>query len=525
MLKSAFYIVLISFFIVPKAGSAQKYSWGPTMRIPDNAKRHDYMVGQIDSTIYLYRFSYGFQLREIHTIDAINPKTGAFLFSKEIELLHNDTLKSLRVLYFFVYGNKLFAFSQQDNKREKSFDLYLSEINAKNGNIISNKKMDSNPKDSEEVKGEYNAKFYNEKGQFITYFTRTSLYSKKQKAIVSFWDPEMSLIERKEFQLGSETKSSKLVSINQNGADDILMVVDSRKPDFVELSNGATPTTHKLIYYSNVTKTVLEYTIETADPGYIASNIRVVATNKGFAIAGFMGNKKFANIQGCFTMYFDREEGKFSEPVLEYFTSDHLKELLTKNKGWQTTEYGNDYVIDDIIISDGHIKIIAEQRGNGDDWNGFYNNYYMGNRYYSSPYYYNRWPRGCDIILAIDLNENQKINWLRILPKDQNCDIEYSMSYASLYKGGNLYFIYNDHPVNLRGTDEYGPKRYVNMYGGVTVLATLSSTGELKTERLFKEGVQKIVLRPNLCYQNSNNSLFMYAAGKNKFRLGTLSFD
>lgn len=525
MLKSAFYIILISFVVFSKTGLAQKYSWGPTMKVPDNDKTHDYMVGQIDSITYLYRFSYGLQLREMHTIDAINPKTGAFLFSKEIEFAHNKTQKSIRVLYFFVYGNKLFVFNQQENTQENTFELYLSEIDPKNGNIVSVKKMDSNPKDSEDAKGEYNANFYNENGQFITYFSRTGLYSKKQKTIISFWDSNMTLIEKKEFQLGSETKSSRLASINQNSADDILMVVAVRKPDFVELRNGATPTTHKLIYYSNITKKLIEYEIETAEPNYIASNVRVVATNNGFAIAGFIGSKKFTNIQGCFTLYFDRAEGKFSEPVLEYFTSDHLKELLTKNRGWQTYESGNDYVIDDIVVSDGHIKIIAEQRGNGDEWNGFYNNYFMGNRYYSSPYYYSRWPRGCDIILVVDLNENQKINWLKIIPKDQNCDIDYSMSYTSLYNEGNLYFIYNDNPVNLRGSDEYGPKRYVEMYSGVTVLATLNSKGELKTKQLFKEGPKKIVLRPNLCFQNGSNSLFMYAAGKNKFRLGSMSFD
>jgi hypothetical protein len=190
--------------------------------------------------------------------------------------------------------------------------------------------------------------------------------------------------------------------------------------------------------------------------------LRIDNLNKRYLLNTFYYKRSRGNIEGLFTYIWDKPAAK---PFIQGFTviGDTLRNEV-KTTGQLR------FALDDLFIrqvfakKDGGFLITAEDyssqnRGNNNPWNrwDYLNNYYYGaNSYYyynpytgmyrplnsfgsqSTRYYYSN-------ILILSLDKTGKIDWSRVIHKDQfDDDNDNFLSYSTINSGGEIHFLFND---------------------------------------------------------------------------------
>jgi hypothetical protein len=224
----------------------------------------------------------------------------------------------------------------------------------------------------------------------------------------------------------------------------------------------------------------------TADRLLDELKIKVDNSNKRYILTGFYYKQRRGNIEGVYTLLWDKSsDTKISERLTEF--AEEIRTLAKSSESNLKTAF-NDYFIKQVITKkDGGYILISESefttsRSNyfnrWDYMNGY--NPYMspGYGYYGSPFY-SPWNRygyyngnnalrfHAENIMINSFDKNGLVEWSNIVPKTQYDDEnENQLSYQTMNTGGEIHFLYNQYEGrNLLLNDQsIAPDGKVNRY-------------------------------------------------------------
>ena len=204
--------------------------------------------------------------------------------------------------------------------------------------------------------------------------------------------------------------------------------------------------------------------------------IRVDNLNKRYILTGFYYTQRKGNIEGLYTVVWDRgTDAKINESLVVF--NDELRSLSKSSEDNLKTAF-NDFFIKQVIPKkDGGFVLLSEaeyttSRGGyfnrWDYMNGspFYSPMdYYGPSYYYNPYRYGGgYPYGngapvryhAENIMMLSFDKNINLEWSNIIPKSQFDDeSDNDISYQIMNTGGELHFLYNEYDRrNILLTDQ-----------------------------------------------------------------------
>jgi hypothetical protein len=189
--------------------------------------------------------------------------------------------------------------------------------------------------------------------------------------------------------------------------------------------------------------------------------IKVDNNNKRYILSGFFYKQKRGNIEGLYTVVWDKASDTRMKETVTIF-NEELRGLAKSSDASLKMAF-NDYYIKNIITKkDGGYLVISESlyttsRGNMFNRWDYMSNPYLPGSYYSpyySPYnspwnrnygaYANRYHAENIMVLAFDMNGN--LEWNNVIPKSQFDDeTENLISYQMMNTGGELHFLFNQY--------------------------------------------------------------------------------
>jgi hypothetical protein len=206
--------------------------------------------------------------------------------------------------------------------------------------------------------------------------------------------------------------------------------------------------------------------------------IRIDNYNKRYLMTSLYSDKKRNNIDGVYTMVFDRKEGKQINAAATKFND----ELRNDAKGEATTKTAfNDFFVQNMIVKkDGGFIVNMEsnyQQSRGNAFNRW--DYYTGNPYnstFSDLDYYtfgnnnmagfrpgnvNSVRYAADNIVVLSFDKDAKLLWSNTLRKSQwQDDGDYVISYSILNTGEALHYLYNqqERSITLMSSQSITPE-------------------------------------------------------------------
>lgn len=189
--------------------------------------------------------------------------------------------------------------------------------------------------------------------------------------------------------------------------------------------------------------------------------IKVDNINKRYIITGFYYKQRKGNIEGLYTVLWDKMTNSKFKESLTVFT-DEIRSLAKSSEANQKMAL-NDFFIKNIIVErDGGYLVVSESefttsRGSTfNRWDYMYGYNTLGSPldYYSS--YYNnpnnRYPYGvatrynAENILVLSFDKDCNLEWSNVIPKSQFDDESENMiSHHIVNTGGELHFLYNQY--------------------------------------------------------------------------------
>jgi hypothetical protein len=246
---------------------------------------------------------------------------------------------------------------------------------------------------------------------------------------------------------------------------------------------------------------------------------------------GFYGKKGASSQSGAFYMRLDRRTKAILHQSYKEFSKEFITQYMTEKEEEKATKKAERkgeevelilYDLDELIIrDDGGVVMVGEQY-----------NFYTTTVCTSSPnggqtcrtvdhYVYND-------IVVVNVDPSGNIEWATKIPKRQHTtnDGGTFSSYALTVKGDKMYFMFNDSGKNLflKEGDKIAPFKITGKEALIT-LATVEDNGTVHREALLSPEKGETITRPTACVQTPNDQLFMFAARKDDYRFGLVSFE
>jgi hypothetical protein len=213
--------------------------------------------------------------------------------------------------------------------------------------------------------------------------------------------------------------------------------------------------------------------------------IKIDNNNKIFILTGFYYKQKRGNIEGLYTVLWDKiKDSKITEAINVF--SEELR-AVAKSSDANVRMAFNDFFINQIIIKkDGGFLLVSESqytttRGgyfNRWDYMNGANPYFSPMDYYGGYPYYSPWNRygspnnnavryHAENIMILSFDKDSKLEWSNVIPKSQFDDeSENLISNHIMNTGGELHFLYNqyDHRNILLSDQSVSPEGRITRY-------------------------------------------------------------
>jgi hypothetical protein len=189
--------------------------------------------------------------------------------------------------------------------------------------------------------------------------------------------------------------------------------------------------------------------------------LKVDNYNKRYLLSAFYYKQRKGNIEGLFTVIWDKtSDSKYREAVTVF--NDDLRAMAKSSESSEKMAF-NDYFIKKIVVKkDGGYLLVSEVEfttTRGSSYNrGDYLYGPMSPVDYYSPYYnpyspyspYNHYGTGqanrynAENIMILSFDKNSNMEWSNVIPKSQfDDDGVNQISYQTMNTGGELHFLYN----------------------------------------------------------------------------------
>jgi|SRR5450432_87308 len=186
--------------------------------------------------------------------------------------------------------------------------------------------------------------------------------------------------------------------------------------------------------------------------------LKVDNYNKRYLLSAFYYKQRRGNIEGLYTVIWDKATDSKIKETLTVFTDD-LRNLAKSSESNLKSAF-NDYFLKKMVVKkDGGYVLVSESEFTTSRGSTFNRSDYMYGPMnpidYYSPYYnpyspYNRYGTGtinrynAENIMVLSFDKNSNMEWSNVIPKSQfDDDGQNLISYQSLNTGGELHFLYN----------------------------------------------------------------------------------
>jgi hypothetical protein len=427
------------------SSTAQKISY--TDPDKDDSKRTDFdIIGKVGGNYLIFKNN--------RNKDALSVYTGDMKLIEKININQNSQ-KWINVDFIPYADNAWMIYQYQ----QKSI-LYCMAIK-----IDGNGKMLTKPIELDTTRIGFAADnkiyttIYSDDKQKIMVF---KINSKNQKNFVfttMLFDDQLQLKDRRQLNMPMEERNDYFTDflLDNDGA----MVFGK----YVRKGGGDYITNLSLVTKTPESADFVIHDMKTGDRVLDDVKIKIDNTNRRYLFSSLYYRQKRGNIEGLYTITWDRSSSSIFQERLLPFTD----ELRSQAKGPDANLRiaFNDYYIKNIIIKkDGGYLIIAESqyttsRGGGPfnrwDYMGFNNpwmspyNYYSPYGYNSFGYPYNRWGSGgqptryhSENVVIMSFNKSDTLQWSNVVAKSQYDDqSDMMISHQIMNTGGELHFLFN----------------------------------------------------------------------------------
>lgn len=430
------------FFVLPAIAFAQKIVYSEPER-DDNRRTNFEIIGKISGNYLVFKNN--------HNDNAIS------IYDQEMKLTQRVNLDFLPGkyinVYFIPYTDHFYLFYEYQKKNIVHCTAIKMDGSAK-------RMGDPVDLDTTQIGFTSNNKIYttifSEDKQRILLFKINSKNPRSFLFTTFLFDQNLDLIDRHRMYLPMEDRENSFTDFSidndgelvfakflNSGGDNISrvnMVTKSATADSFSIKNAGTD------------NRILD-----------ELKIKIDNTNKRYILTGFYYTQKRGNIEGIYSLLWDKVSDTRIKENLTVFNED-LRSIAKSSESSVKTAF-NDYFIKQIIAKhDGGYLLIGESefttsRGgyfNRWDYMNGYNPYYSpGFGYYNSPFYGNRYGNygnntamryHAENIMIISFDKEGNVEWSNIIPKSQYDDeTDNSISYQLMNTGGELHFLYNQY--------------------------------------------------------------------------------
>jgi hypothetical protein len=311
---------------------------------------------------------------------------------------------------------------------------------------------------------------FSEDKQKIMFFKINSKNPKSFLFTTFLYDAQLDLIDRHRLWLPMEDHNDYFTDFVLDNDGNLIFAkfLKSNSNDYISkvdfVTKGATADTFSI------------KDAGTADHILDEIKIRVDNLNKQYILTGFYYRQRRGNIEGLYTVIWDRASDLKIKESLVVFT-DELRSLAKSSEENLKMAF-NDFFIKQVIPKkDGGFILLSESEyttsrgGYFNRWDYMYSSpYYSPLDYYGPSYYYNPYRYGygnpygygnairyhAENIMMLSFDKNINLEWSNVIPKSQFDDESDNLiSYQIMNTGGELHFLYNEYDRrNILLTDQ-----------------------------------------------------------------------
>ncbi len=434
----------LCFFIVPVIAFAQKIVYSEPER-DDNRRTNFEIIGKISGNFLVFKNNRNDNAISVYDNDM-----------KLLQRVNLDFIPDRYInVYFVPYSDHFYMFYEYQHKNIVHLAMVKMDGFAKKLNEPAD--LDTTQIGLTSSNKIYTTIFSEDK-QRIMLFKINSKNSKNFLFTTFLYDGNMELLDRHRIYLPMEEKENSFTdfSLDNDGELVFAKFLNSSGGDYITRVNM-------------VTKGPLADTFSIKDAGtqdHILDELKIKVdnTNKRYILTGFYYKQKRGNIEGAYSLLWDKVSDTRIKESFAAFTED-LRSVAKSSESSIKSAF-NDFFIKQIITKrDGGYILISEaeystSRGGyfnrWDYMNGY--NPYMGpgfGGYYGSPFYGNRYGNyngntamryHAENLMIVSFDKDDNVEWSNVIPKSQYDDETDNMiSYQLMNTGGELHFLYNQY--------------------------------------------------------------------------------
>jgi hypothetical protein len=447
--------VFLAFMILPCALSAQRILYSEPEK--DDGRRTNFdIIGKIGGNVLVFKNN-----RSDNAISVYNAAD-----MKLLDRVHLDMPGTYTDVFFIPYPDYCYMVYEYQHKNIVHLTMVKLDGNGK-------KLTEPTDLDTTHFGGSANKIYttvFSEDRQKIIIFKINSKNPKNFLFTTFLYNSQLELLDRHRLSLPMEDKNDYFTDfvLDNDGNLVFAKFLKSGGNDYISrvsfVSKGATADTFSI------------KDAGTAD--HILDEIKVRADNlnKQYILTGFYYKQRRGNIEGIYTVIWDRATNAKLKESLTIF-NDELRSL-SKSSEENLKSAFNDFFIKQVIPKkDGGFILIGESEytstrgGYFNRWDYMYGSpyyspldYYGGGynpyRYgYGSPYgngYGNPVRYHAENIMMLSFDKDVNLEWSNVIPKSQFDDeSDMLISYQIMNTGGELHFLYNEYDRrNILLTDQ-----------------------------------------------------------------------
>lgn len=447
--------------------------------------------------------------------------------SSELELIYDDNdMDYERIIQM---NDVLLVFGSYKNKSTKKNMLFVQSINKNtlkpNGDFkkVGEVDYEGNRKSNS---GDFNVKLSRDTSKLMVYYNLPYEQHENEKFGFHVLDSKLNFIWEKEVSLPYEDGLFGVedFKVDNKGNVHVLGVVfnEVRK----EKRKGEPNYQYEILSYFKEGDKMRSYPVKI--DGKFLTDMQITVTDElDLLCGGFYSNVGSYGLLGTYFITIDGQTKQIKTQSFKEFGLDFITQHLSERKeerAKKRADKGKDvelyqYDLNDLVTrSDGGALLIAEQyyvRAVTTTMTNPNGGVTMQTNYY---YYYND-------IIVINISPLGEIEWTQKIQKKQVTinDGGFFSSYALAIIKDKICLLFNDNAANTDNTSQ----KIVpyNRMNSTVFLVEIDGEGNVKKQSLFDARTMKVITRPKVCEQVSQNELILFAQKRKKQQFAKITFE
>ena len=508
------FVLSLSLFSQTKTKKAN-ILWGEEYKIPKKITLSG-IIGYDNTGIYALKYSASLFGGVKYYLDFID-NSMIRKNSEEINL-EEENGKEKEYEFLINFHNKLMLFSSFNNQKDKTNYLFYQTMDKKalKPNLDIKKIAEiSSEKGSRYNAGSFSYEISGDSSKLLIYYELPYQSGEKEKFGFKVYDPSMNELWTKDITLPYEDKLFGIEDYEIDNKGNVYILGILYKDKVKEKRHGQPNYSYLVLAYRNNGNDVTEYPI--VIPGKFITDMQLTIneTTGDIVCGGFYSDEGTFSIKGSYFLTVDKNSKNIKKESYNEFGIDFITQNMTEHKAKKVKKKADkgkniemyQYDLHELVKKDdGGAVLIGEQ-------------YYVkvvtttytdsqGHMRTTTTYYY-----FYNDIIVIDISPEGDILWTKKIPKKQITanDGGYFSSYALAVVNDKLYFIFNDNPKNLYETQAGKTSNFNLRKEALTVLVEMNNEGEFTREALFSDKNARVIVRPKVCQQISDNVIILFA--------------